>query len=80
MSQCVFTENVLVTIRMFCDAWFQHSYAQFCTNMHKLCTNMHLSPLSACTNCAQNPPNAQKVQILLKSFHELNLCVALWRR
>ena len=38
MSQCVFTENVLVTIGMFCDDWFQHKFAQvLIVHVHILC-------------------------------------------
>ena len=55
MSQCVFTENVLVTIGMFCDDWFQHKFAQFCTNMHNFAQTC---------NC----PSAQVVQMLKHHF------------
>ena len=41
MSLCL-TENVLVTIGMFCDGWVQHIYAQI--------VQKHAIPILKCPN------------------------------
>ena len=67
MSQCVFTENILVTIGMFCDDRFRHSYAQFCTNMHKLCKS------SACTKGANPLEIISRARFLCRTVEAMML-------
>ena len=57
----MFTENVLVTIGMFCDDWFQHKFAQILHKHAQFCTSMH----NFAQACTPHGPRAQVVQIII---------------